>query len=262
MGLYVGGNAFGGMSGRVVTGVVAEAAGWRMALATVGVAGLVAAAGFVWLLPPSRNFVHRRGLGTRYHVQAWLGHLRDPGLPLLFVTGFLVMGGFVTVYNYAGFRLTAPPYGLDQRALGFIFASYLFGIVSSSAAGWLADRVGRRGVLLAGILVAASGTALTLAAPLPLIVAGIAVLTVGFFTAHSVASSWVGRRATSAKGHASSLYLLSYYLGSSVAGSAGGIFWAWRGWPGVVGYTLALFTLALLLSARLWFIPPPTAGKG
>ena len=262
MGLYVGGNAFGGMSGRVVTGVVAEAAGWRAALGTVGVAGLLSAAGFVFLLPSSRNFVRRRGLGARYHAAAWLGHLRDPGLPFLFATGFLVMGGFVTVYNYAGFRLTAPPYGLDQRALGFIFASYLFGIASSSGAGWLADRIGRRAVLLAGVIVAASGTALTLAAPLPLIVAGIAVLTIGFFMAHSVASSWVGRRATSAKGHASSLYLLSYYLGSSIAGSAGGVFWAWHGRPGVVAYTLSLFALALLLSARLWFLAPKTARKG
>ena len=109
MGLYVGGNAFGGMSGRVVTGMVAEAAGWRVALAVIGVAGLLSAAGFVVLLPPSRNFVRRRGLDARYHAQAWLNHLRDPGLPLLFATGFLVMGGFVTVYNYAGFRLTARP---------------------------------------------------------------------------------------------------------------------------------------------------------
>lgn len=42
----------------------------------------------------------------------------------------------------------------------------------------------------------------------------------GFFAAHSVASSWIGRRTRRAKGQASSLYLFCYYLGSSTAGEA------------------------------------------
>ena len=262
MGLYVGGNAFGGMSGRVITGVVAEAAGWRMALALIGVLGLLAATGFVLLLPPSRNFVRRRGFDARFHAAAWLRHGRDPGMQMLFAIGFLVMGGFVTVYNYAGFRLTAPPYDLDQEQLGLIFTAYLFGIAASSMAGWLADRVGRRAVLPAGVVAAGVGAALTMAAGLPAIVAGIAVLTIGFFTAHSVASSWVGRRAMTAKGHASSLYLLAYYLGSSVAGSAGGVFWAWDGWDAVIAYTLGLFLLALLAAHRLRGIPPNRPAEG
>lgn len=262
MGLYVGGNAFGGMMGRVIAGIVAEALGWRAALALIGVGGLVAAIGFVRLLPPSRNFVRRPGFDAGYHAAAWLRHLRDPGLRLLFAVGFLVMGGFVTVYNYAGFRLVAAPYRLDQTQLGLIFSAYLFGIVASSVAGGLADRVGRRAVLPAGAVVAVAGTALTLSGALPLIVAGIAVVTIGFFTAHSVASSWVGRRAVAAKGHAASLYLLSYYLGSSIAGSLGGVFWAWGGWGAVVGYTSALFGLALLAAWRLHGIPPIRTAEG
>jgi YNFM family putative membrane transporter len=59
-----------------------------------------------------------------------------------------------------------------------------------------------------------------------------------------VASGWVGRLAAGNKGHASSLYLLAYYIGSSLAGSAGGWFWAHGGWNGVVLFTLALLALA------------------
>ena len=36
-------------------------------------------------------------------------------------------------------------------------------------------------------------------------------------------SGWVGQLALQSKGHASSLYLLAYYMGSSVLGSAGGV---------------------------------------
>lgn len=54
------------------------------------------------------------------------------------------------------------------------------------------------------------------------------------------ASGWVGALAGDAKGHASSLYLLLYYVGSSVTGSAGGWFWQHAGWVGVVALTVVL----------------------
>mgnify|MGYP000081165364 CR=1 FL=1 len=61
-------------------------------------------------------------------------------------------------------------------------------------------------------------------------VAGMVLLTAGFFVAHSVASGWVGRLATQSKGHASSLYLWGYYMGSSVLGAGAGWFWSRWGW--------------------------------
>jgi len=206
------------------------------------------------LLPPSRHFAPRRGVNARFHLSAWFGHLKNPALPLLFAIGFLVMGAFVTIYNYIGFRLVAAPFHLSQAELGMIFSVYLFGIIASWAAGMLGDRVGPFRVLPLGLLVAAAGCALTLSASLPLITLGVALLTVGFFVIHSMASALVGRLAQSSKGHASSLYLLAYYLGSSVAGSIGGVVWAIDGWPAVVVFTLCLLAGALvagLMAGRL-----------
>jgi MFS transporter, YNFM family, putative membrane transport protein len=95
------------------------------------------------------------------------------------------------------------------------------------------------------------GIALTLFAPLALVVLGITLITASFFAAHAVASGWVGRLAASDKGHATSLYLLVYYLGSSVAGSLGGWFWAGAGWPGVAAFCGAMLLAAVLVSLRL-----------
>lgn len=251
MGLYVSGTAFGGMVGRVGTGVLTEWTSWRVGLGSVGVIGLLAALGFVALLPASRHFVRQPGLRAADHWQAWKAHLSDPGLPWLFLCGFLMMGAFVTVYNYAGFRLMAAPYGLSQAAISMVFLVYLFGIVASSSAGVLADKLGRSPVMTAGIVIAAAGLGLTLLSSLVGIIAGIVALTVGLFIAHSVASGWVGRRARSHKGHASSLYLLAYYLGSSVMGSVGGWFWAEGGWPAVATFAAALFFMAFMASMRL-----------
>jgi YNFM family putative membrane transporter len=251
MGLYVSGTAFGGMTGRVAVGFLADSLGWRIALEVVGIAGLAAAAGFILLLPASRNFTKRQGVSLSQHISAWLNHLRHPALPLIFLIGFLSMGAFVTLYNYAGFHLLAPPYALSQSDLGLIFTAYTFGILSSSIAGTLSDRFGRRWVLPCGLVLAILGAALTLGEPLWMIIAGVIVLTFGFFMAHSAASSWVGRLARHSKGHASSLYLLGYYVGSSVAGSVGGWFWSAGAWTAVIGYTIALLLAGLVVAIWL-----------
>jgi YNFM family putative membrane transporter len=212
---------------------------------------LMAALAFVVLLPPSRNFVRRAGLPLRAHLQAWGAHLGRPALAMLFLVAFLAMGAFVSVYNYVGFRLAAPPYRLGQAQIGLIFLTYLVGMVASSWAGGLADRFGRAPIMALGAAVGLAGLALGLAQPLGLVVLGVGAVTAGFFVVHSVASGWVGRLAAENRGHAASLYLLAYYLGASVLGALGGAFWRWGGWPAVTGYcaaaVLAVLALAMLL---------------
>ena len=83
------------------------------------------------------------------------------------------------------------------------------------------------------------------------------MITWGFFGAHSIASSWVGLRAHGARAQASALYLFFYYVGSSLAGSAGGLFFARAGWPGVAGLLAALTGAALVIALRLSKVPPP-----
>ncbi|MBS4075296.1 MFS transporter [Ameyamaea chiangmaiensis] len=251
MGLYVSGTALGGMLGRVGTGILTEYMSWRPALAVMGACGLAASIAFVTLLPPSRNFTRRVGLGARHHFAAWGTHLRNPALPFIYMIGFTVMGAFVTVFNYAGYRLIEPPYNLNQTALGLIFSVYVFGVMSSSIAGGLADRIGRRAVLPVGIGSLIVGVGLTLFAPLWLVFLGITFVTMGFFTAHAVASGWVGQFARVDRGHATSLYLLSYYMGSSLCGSVGGWCWSAGGWPGVAAFVLGLLAIGLVCAARL-----------
>jgi YNFM family putative membrane transporter len=183
-------------------------------------------------------------------------HLRDPGQLRLEMIGALLMGTFVAVYNGVGFRLEAPPYGLGQAAIAAIFLVYPIGSLSSAVAGRLADRVGRRRVLPVGVVIAVAGVAVTALHPLPLVIGGIILLTIGFFAAHSVASSWVGRRAQSAPAQASALYLLAYYAGSSIAGPLGGAAWSAGGWGDVTALATVLLGAALLVALRLRVTAP------
>ncbi|MFP3565114.1 MFS transporter [Paraburkholderia sp. SIMBA_030] len=250
MGLYVGGTGLGGMAGRLLTGVITDFWGWRAAVMVIGVLGVLCAAILWRYLPASRHFA-RRELRLAPLSRAFGIHLRDGILPLLFVEGFLLMGAFVTVYNYVGYRLIAPPFSLNQTKIGLIFAVYLCGIVSSAWMGSLSGWLGRRVVLPVTLGLMLAGTLITLSGELWLIVIGIAVLTIGFFGTHSVASAWVGARAQTGKAQASSLYLFAYYLGSSVVGSLGGVFWNLYGWHGVIAMTSALLLAAIAIALRL-----------
>ncbi len=244
MGLYVGGNAIGGMSARILVGILAEQYSWHLALVALSVVCLLLAVAFQWLLPASRHFKPQHGMGIVQHGRVFLMHLRAPALLRLFLVGFLIMGVFVSAYNLIGFRLIAAPYHLSATQTGFIFLSYIFGALASPWAGSLGDRYGRYPVLIAGLGLAALGIGLTSMQPLGLVVLGVVFLTVGFFMAHATASGWVGQLAQGFKGHASALYLLAYYLGSSVLSVIGGGCWDIGGWMAVAGFALLLLLIA------------------
>ncbi|HEX5961657.1 MAG TPA: MFS transporter [Rhodanobacteraceae bacterium] len=255
MGLYISGNAIGGMGGRLITGVLSDFVDWRIGVAVVAVIGIGCAVAFWRLLPPSRHFkpqpLRRGALAARLGVI-----FHDRGLPWLFAEGFLLLGAFVTIYNYIGYRLLAPPYNLSQAAVGLIFAIYLIGTFSSPWVGHLAGKLGRRKVLWTMLALMLAGTLLTAMASLWAILLGVVALTFGFFGGHSVVSSWVGRRAGAAKAHASSLYLFCYYMGSSIAGACGGLFYAAHGWTGVAGFVAALALAGLAIALGLYRLPP------
>nr|WP_306417441.1 MFS transporter [Pectobacterium jejuense] len=250
MGLYISGNSIGGMSGRLVSGVLTDYFPWRVAIGTIGVLALIAAITFWRILPESRHF--RPGsLRPKTLLLNSKLHWRDAGLPLLFLQGFLLMGAFVTLFNYIGYRLLAPPYLLSQAVVGLLSVVYLTGSYSSPKAGALTARYGRAPVLSVAILLMLAGLGMTALSPLFAIFGGMMLFTAGFFAAHSVASSWIGQRARRAKGQASSMYLFSYYLGSSLAGTLGGFFWHSFGWMGITAFLSALLLLALVVSLIL-----------
>ena len=255
MGMYISGSAFGGMSGRVLSSVISDFVSWRIAVGLLGVAGLLAAWEFARSLPPSRHGNAKRGRGPGF-IDGLRIHLRDEGLPWLFVLPFLLMGCFVSLYNYISYRLLAPPFGLSQSAVGAVSLLYLLGMFSSMWAGKLADRLGRRNVLWLFMGVMIAGLLVTLHDSVIAIVLGTGLATFGFFAAHSVASSWVGRRARPPQALASGIYLFCYYLGSSVVGWFTGHVWEHWGWPGVVAVLGALLALGMAIALRLRALAP------
>ncbi|WP_435859005.1 MFS transporter [Streptomyces varsoviensis] len=246
IGLFVSGNSIGGMSGRIVTGWVAQASNWRVALGVVGVMAVVCAVVFRATIPPARNFTPRP-VSPRSLARTVRGHLCDPLMCRLYALGALFMVVFGAVYTVIGYRLTAKPFELPQGIVGSIFLVYLVGTVTSALAGKLVERLGRRGALYLAIGTASLGLVLSALASLITVLLGLVLITAGFFVGHSVASSSVSHTATTGRAQASALYQTTYYLGSSLGALLGALAFHAAGWNA----TVALGLLAMASAAAI-----------
>lgn len=264
-GIYIFGTTLGGLSGRIVsTGIIdvldrfglterMPLSPSHMALLGTAVLAIGCAIACWFLLPESRRFVAHRDRPATL-VRKFGRAFRDPVLLGLYITGGLGMGTFVGAFNVLGFRLEAEPYLLSIGAIGLLYLIYPVAGYASVVAGRAADRYSLRAVLPFGSLVALVGIAIMAARPLVLVVSGMAVLAMGFFVMHSLASAWVASRSTATVGvpaQAASMYMLFYYAGSSINGNLAPLAWEAQGWWGVtvlIGVMMAAaFVIALLL---------------
>jgi len=257
---YISGTTIGGASGRLLAGPLTELVGWRLALAAVAVVCLGAAMIFLRLMPPARSFTPARKTdwsalaGTVRHC------LCDRTLLALYLQPLLIMGGLVAIYNYLGFRLEGPGFGLPVIVASMIFAAYGAGTVSSRLVGRWVPRFGRQRVLTNGNLAMIIGTLLTLSDRLALVIIGLLILTAGAFVVHAVASAWVGHHARVGRAQATALYSVSLYTGSAVIGWSAGFGWVAIGWPATAAVVIVLAAIAWVAGSRIdpAATPPPT----
>lgn len=167
------------MSYRLLSGVITDFSSWRIAVMAIGCCALAAALMFWKILPASRHF-RPASLKPRSLMINFRLHWRDSGLPLLFTEGFLLMGAFVTLFNYIGYRLLSPPYSMNQAIVGLLSVVYLTGSWSSPKAGAMTAKYGRAPVLLFSTALMLTGLLITLASNIWFILPGMMLFTAGF----------------------------------------------------------------------------------
>ncbi len=250
MGVYVAGNGVGAFVGRVVIGTLTDLFSWQKALLVLGLISLLCSVCFWLLLPNSHNF-QRVAISPQKIKKSLKESLINKNLLFLYMIGFLLMGVYVTLFNYIGYPLRQAPYHLSQTTLGFIFFVNLIGSWGSIVFGKMADHFPRPYVICMAVILLLSGTLLTLGGSLILKIIGLIIFAFGFFAGHTIACGWVGIIAPIySKAQAATLYLLFYYTGSSIVGWSGGYFWSFWGWPGVVGLVCFLTGIAMFLAFR------------
>jgi MFS transporter, YNFM family, putative membrane transport protein len=234
MGAYVAGTAVGGFVGRVAIGPLTDLFSWQIAFFILGFLCFLFSLYFGMFLPRSHHFLPEK-MPLRDYSNALIKGISSKRLFPLYCMGFLIMGSYIMLFNYIGYPLTESPYALSQTALGFLFVVNLVGTWSSTMFGRLADQHSRQKLIGISCAIFIVGALLTLIPNLWFKIMGIAIFAFGFFAAHTTASGWVGVAApANRKATASSLYLLFYYLGSSILGWTGGFIWIRLHWSGIV----------------------------
>jgi predicted MFS family arabinose efflux permease len=255
-GVFIAGNSIGGLLGRILAGVAAGHWGWQGGMLAVSLLSAAAAVGFVMLVQPDAcpdsECDHVRTNVTKGEgridspvvalsgLKRYLALLSDPMQRRIYLIGFLLMGAFVTVYNYLGYRLQAAPFNLPSSVTSFLFVGLLAGTVASVLTGGLVIRHGRKAVIAVSGGVLAVGVAVTLIPQMWAQVCGLVLVTLGFFGGQSVASGWASAGPTAGRTQAGALYTLAYYAGGSLVGWCGGEVLERLGWLGLVIMVAAL----------------------
>ncbi|GAA0589929.1 MFS transporter [Virgibacillus siamensis] len=231
--LYISSNALGGMIGRVLTGYLTDHYSWELSFYVLAVIGAVILVAVLFMLPKSQFFEPSELTFSR-DIKSFMFHLKNPVLLLIFGLGVVLQFSFTGIWTYLPFYLEGPPFSLSLVTISNMFLAYGLGVVGSPVAGWLASRIGLRKVRIAGIVVLSCGILMTLSGVLWLLIIGLCVACLGFFTAHSLTAASVSDQVSHHKGSASSLYLVSYYVGVSLGSTAMGPAWSLFGWTGLV----------------------------
>jgi YNFM family putative membrane transporter len=249
-GTFIAATAVGGFSGRMVTAALADPVGWRSALFADAAITALCALAVIALLPRERSFV--RGTTLKTSLRQMLKHLRNPRLVATFGVGFGIMFNFLAAFTYLGFRLAAPPFNLSTTAIGAVFVTYLISIVTAPFTGRLVAFFGRRKFGTIALAVWMCGILLTLAPSMPVIIAGLFMITGAGFYVQVCCQSFVATNAREGNSSAVGLYVTSFYVGGSFGGLIPGLLWSSTGWPGVVALIVGMLLIMAAFVRFAW----------
>ncbi|WP_228495637.1 MFS transporter [Microbacterium sp. VKM Ac-2870] len=252
--LYISGTALGGAVGRLAPLPLAAIGGWQVVSVVLGALSVIIGVLVWWALP--RDGAVSMPLRIGDLLGGTLASLRDPVILAVCAAGALAMATFVGLYNAVPFRLDAPPFSLGAAEV-FVYFAYPLGILAPGLFHRMSRRLGRALTSGLGALATLAAIALLIVPNVVAVFAGLGLLTAAFLGTHSVLTGWVVARAQTvgrSTSRASSAYLLTYYLGSTLSGAASTHLFADAGWTAVItlatGLTAACAVLFLALSLR------------
>jgi YNFM family putative membrane transporter len=181
----------------------------------------------------------RRLLGNRELIAATLA-------------GSASFGAFMGVFSYIDFRLEGAPFSLSPALIGLVFVLWVMG-AAGPAAGRLAGQVGWRRVAAGALAIAAAGLTVSLVNVLAVVIAGLALVTLGNFSCVTAAQLGVAGATDRDRGLASAMYFSAYYAAGAVGAYVPGLAWEAWGWPGVWGLAVGaqLAGIAAVAATRL-----------
>jgi YNFM family putative membrane transporter len=250
MGSYVSATVVGGLSSRLLSGLVLVGH-WRLSfVVTAALVLLLTLAALRWLPPEGPR--QPRGAASL----SYLGLLRQRTTLAPYLATFGSMFVFAAVFNFITYHLAGPPFSASTSFISLVYLTYLIGVVSGPLVGRLTRRIGGGWTLLLGAAFLVLALLVSLLPSLAAVVLSLALVCAGHFTIHPAATGLLNVRLQGGQGRGNSLYVLIYYLGGWAGITAAGQAWSLWAWPGVAGLCLLVLVLPLAVGlGEIWRKP-------
>ena len=232
---------------RTVSGLVAQAAGWR-AIYWFSAVLMVAFAFVLWRALPAEGRRPHRSYG-----QLVGGSLRmlatEPVLRRRAWHGACAFAAFSVLWTTLAFLLSGSPYRYSNAVIGLFGLVGAGGILAANLAGKLADSARATATTVGtGVLLAASFALLWAGrTSLAALIIGIVVLDIGTQGMQITNQAVIYALRPDARSRINSAYMVCYFLGGAVGSVSAGALYGTHGWAGVclLGAGFGVLTLAM-----------------
>ncbi|WP_286911999.1 MFS transporter [Pseudomonas sp. UBA6315] len=246
VGTVTSGIVLGILLARLVSGVLADLAGWR-SVYFVAAALLLLMAVVLWRwLPSGRPVAHRTGywqlIGSLFGLYRHDRLLRQRGL-----FGLLIFASFSVLWSAMALPLSASPRVLSHTEIGLFGLAGIAGTLAASRAGGLADRgLGERttGVALALLTLSWIPTAFVEQSLLALVL-GVVMLDLAVQAVHVTNQSLLLAGRSEMASRLVAAYMCCYSIGSGVGAVLASWVYASWGWAAVCALGMAFSAVAL-----------------
>jgi predicted MFS family arabinose efflux permease len=247
VGKVMSGLLIGILLARTVSGLVAQAFGWRAVFAVAAVA-MVMLAVTLWRalprVPPTEELPYVRLLGSV------LALIRDePVLRQRMALGAVGFGCFSVLWTSLSFLLSGPHYNYGNAVIGLFGLAGLAGALIAPVAGRVADHGrGRLAATLAILILLASWGLLALGeSALPALIAGIVALDLGVQALHISNQSTIYALRPEARSRLTTAYMVANFLGGAVLSATTSALYSADGWGAVCVLGAGVSAVGLVL---------------
>ncbi len=264
VGTVVSGVLIGILVSRTVSGLVADAFGWRAIYLLAGVVALIFAT-VLWrvlpVLPTRTRIPYLRLLGSVF--TAVRRHRTVPVTLVISAAGFSVFTLFWTAIT---FLLSAEPYRYSVTQIGLVGLVGLAGAIAAQRAGRLADRGWSVPVTGAAIVVTIASLVLAAVGQRSIVVVLLAVLVldIAIQAMNVLNQSRIFAVDPAARSRLNTAFVTVNFIGGAAGSALAALLWQVGGWTAVMAGGAAILLVALVVWALnrrgALVVPAPPAG--
>ena len=242
MSIYVAATVFGGLIGRVMSGLIATEFGWRAVFFSLSFALLIS---LIFIKNLNLDISSKMTKATLKDVTTIL---KDKRFALIYLTMFTVFFVFAGLLNLIPFRIKELFGDVSEATIGLLYLGYGSGVVVALLSKKIVNYFGSPiKTILAGGIFYTLMSAFFISENLSVIFVMMFLLCIGMFTVHSVSTGMANSMKESQKGLTSGMYLTFYYIGGAIGSLLPSMIYTNFGWNVVISVFMISLSLVFLL---------------